>query len=116
MALSTQPSSGGPTFIPQDLADADAGAVPKSGYGFVVTGAGDTVQDQADTCNNAADSHTEFFASAAPVTPGTTGSRYFATDHSGMIRQSANAEIELATWELQKQEDAQSVPVEEGES
>ena len=32
-------------------------------------------------------SSTQFFAATEPGTPGTTGTRYFATDHSGMIRQ-----------------------------
>jgi hypothetical protein len=57
----------------------------------------DTVAAQADTCNNSADSHTEFFAAAAPTTPGTTGTRYFGSDHSGMIRQDAAAPIAAIT-------------------
>ena len=48
-----------------------------------------TVLAAAATCNATADSHTEFFATAAPTTPGTTGTRFFGTDHSGMIRQDA---------------------------
>ena len=87
-ALATPPLGGGPTYIPQDLVDAEAGAVPKSGYGFTLTDdMSAVVMVQADTCNNAADTHTQFFAAASPVTLGTTGSRYFGTDHSGMIRQ-----------------------------
>jgi prepilin-type N-terminal cleavage/methylation domain-containing protein len=100
-ALATQPTAGGPTFIPQDLADADTGGldVPKSGYGFTVSDNGsDTVlADAADTCNAAAASHTEFFATAAPTTPGTTGTRYFGSDHSGMIRQDAANPIAAIT-------------------
>jgi prepilin-type N-terminal cleavage/methylation domain-containing protein len=96
-ALATAPAGGGPTFIPQDLADAKTGGTPKSGYEFDVAGAGATVMAAANTCNTAADSHTEFFATGAPVTHGTTGTRYFGTDHSGMIRQDPAAPIAAIT-------------------
>jgi type IV pilus assembly protein PilA len=92
--LADDPDAGGPTFIPQDLADAAVGGTPKSGYEFLVEDNGSpTVLLQAATCNNAADSHTEFFAQANPADPGTTGSRWFASDHSGMIRQAADDDI-----------------------
>ena len=46
----------------------------------------------ASTCNTAVTaSSTQFFASTEPGTPGTTGTRFFATDHSGMIRQDTKA-------------------------
>jgi prepilin-type N-terminal cleavage/methylation domain-containing protein len=99
-ALATQPIGGGPTFVPDDLQRADTTDEdePKSGYGFTVGDNGsDTVQAAANTCNAAADSHTEFFAAAAPTTHGTTGTRYFGTDHSGMIRQDPNAAIAAIT-------------------
>ena len=90
-ALATAPAGGGPTFIPEDLADADTTDEdqPKSGYGFVVTQPAGTVvvMAAANTCNAASDSHTQFFGAAAPTDPGNTGTRYFGTDHSGMIRQ-----------------------------
>ena len=92
--LSTQPTAGGPTFIPADLAAADTSGgagTPKSGYGFVATGVGATVMAQAATCNNVANSQVQYFATAAPTTAGTTGTRFFATDHSGMIRQDSAA-------------------------
>ena len=99
-ALATQPIGGGPTFIPDDLQKADTSDEdePKSGYGFTLSDNGsDTVQAAANTCNTAADSHTEFFAAAAPTTHGSTGTRYFGTDHSGMIRQDPNAAIAAIT-------------------
>ncbi len=93
VTLATAPASGGPTFIPADLAAAAAGT-PKSGYGFTLTNNGSAVvQVAASTCNNTADSHTEFFSTANPTTVGTTGTRYFATDHSGMIRQKAGSAV-----------------------
>jgi type IV pilus assembly protein PilA len=92
--LGKAPVAGGPAFVPADLAAAVDATHLKSGYFFAVEDgpAGTTVLDQADTCNMAgADSSTQFFATTEPGTPGTTGTRYFATDHSGMIRQDTGA-------------------------
>ena len=80
--------AGGPAFIPEDLAAASTAATPKSGYASSsAQQLGDVLVTAADTCNSAAATYTEFFATAAPATPGTTGTRFFATDHSGLIRQ-----------------------------
>jgi prepilin-type N-terminal cleavage/methylation domain-containing protein len=92
--LGTAPKAGGPAFIPTDLAGANAANALKSGYFFTVADgpSGTSVLTAANTCNVATkDSSTQFFATAAPGTPGTTGTRYFATDHSGMIRQGTAA-------------------------
>ena len=92
--LGKQPLAGGPTFIPTDLKDAIDATHLKSGYFFAIEDgpSGTTVLDSGDTCNGAgADSSTQFFATTEPGTPGTTGTRYFATDHSGMIRQDTAA-------------------------
>jgi len=92
--LGKAPVAGGPAFLPTDLAAAVDATHLKSGYFFVVADgpAGTTVLAAASTCNAAgADSSTQFFASTEPGTPGTTGTRYFATDHSGMIRQGTAA-------------------------
>ena len=96
--LGKQPTAGGPTFIPTDLKDAIDATHLKSGYFFAVEDgpSGTTVLDGADTCNAAgADSSTQFFATTEPGTPGTTGTRYFATDHSGMIRQDTAAVADI---------------------
>jgi prepilin-type N-terminal cleavage/methylation domain-containing protein len=96
--LGKQPTAGGPTFIPTDLKDAVDATHLKSGYFFAVKDgpSGTTVLDGADTCNAAgADSSTQFFATTEPGTPGTTGTRYFATDHSGMIRQDTAAVADI---------------------
>ncbi len=89
-ALALPPTIGGPPFIAADLAAATAAASAKSGYFFVIqngpTGVATTTA--ANTCNGAATApSTEFFATATPASPGSTGSRYFATDQSGQIRQ-----------------------------
>jgi type IV pilus assembly protein PilA len=86
------PGAGAPTFISADVAQADtAGAnVPKSGYGFTLTQAGANVL-AANTCNGVVPSTTQYFSTAAPTTQGNTGTRFFATDQSGMIRQNTAA-------------------------
>ncbi|MEQ1895859.1 MAG: prepilin-type N-terminal cleavage/methylation domain-containing protein [Vicinamibacterales bacterium] len=82
-ALGTAPT-GSVSFIPADLATGS-----KAGYVFTVSNAGSAqVMAQAATCNNANNSYTAFFVDAAPLTPGTTGVRYFATDQTGLIKQS----------------------------
>jgi type IV pilus assembly protein PilA len=89
--LGAAPPAGGPSFIPSDLRDAKSATELKSGYYFqIVDGpSGTTVLDSGDLCIPAAtaDSSTQFFATTDPGTAGTTGTRFFATDHSGMIRQ-----------------------------
>jgi type IV pilus assembly protein PilA len=96
--LGTAPMGGTP-FITPDISDADGGAAtatPKSGYGFTLVAdpASSTVMLAANTCNGSAnDSVTGYFATAEPVDVNTTGVRYFATNHSGQIRQDATAAI-----------------------
>ena len=93
--LAKQPTAGGPSFIPADLGAAVDATHLKSGYFFAIADGPAptaTVLVKGSTCNTAAaDSSTQFFATAAPATPGSTGVRYFATDHSGMIRQDTAA-------------------------
>ena len=100
--LGEPPLAGGPSFIPEDVKDAVDANNLKSGYFFtIVQGpAGTTVLAAAETCNqnpSGMDSETQFFASTEPGTPGTTGSRYFGTDHSGMIRQRSDDVVATIT-------------------
>ena len=86
--LALAPGSGGPAFVPADLSAAFPGGTPKSGYEFTITPSGGVVTPAANTCNGAsADTRTSFFSQADPVSPGVTGTRYFATDQSGETRQ-----------------------------
>jgi prepilin-type N-terminal cleavage/methylation domain-containing protein len=97
--LGKAPDAGGPAFIPTDLKDAVDATHTKSGYYFTVADgpAGTPVLAKDDTCNTAsAASSTQFFAKGLPGTKGTTGTRFFATDHSGMIRQDSD-EVKLIT-------------------
>jgi prepilin-type N-terminal cleavage/methylation domain-containing protein len=95
--LAMPPTAGGPNFIPADLeAASQSGAgTPKSGYTFLIAqhpdGLADVVMASADTCNGGADTETEFFGTGDPDVPGSTGTRYFAVDHSGQLRQKADA-------------------------
>ena len=80
----------GPAFLSSDVVAANAAGSLKSGYFYAIADGpvGVSVLVAANTCNSAAaDSSTQFFANADPGTPGSTGTRFFATDESGMIRQ-----------------------------
>src|SRR5687767_11956668 len=93
--LGASPDAGGPAFIPADLVAADAaGTTPKSGYEFDVDATGAAVLSAADVCNaddSTLGSTAGFNADAAPVTVGSTGTRFFFTDQSGQIRQDGAA-------------------------
>jgi prepilin-type N-terminal cleavage/methylation domain-containing protein len=98
--LAKPPQGGGPAFIPGDLAAASTtgAATPKAGYVFTVSqhpdGSGRVVMPGAGTCNLAAsDTETEFFATGDPGALGNTGTRFFAVDHSGQIRQKFDAAL-----------------------
>jgi type IV pilus assembly protein PilA len=72
-------------FISPDMS---ANGVHKSGFVFSVVKNGDptTVDVTTPSCNGAAnDRATMYFASAEPVTLGTTGTRFFATDTPSTI-------------------------------
>ena len=85
--LSTVPVTGSPAFIPADLTAAFAGT-PKSGYTFVLADGPSAAQIlAADICPSGVATSTQFFVSADPSSPGSTGTRFFATDESGSIRQ-----------------------------
>jgi prepilin-type N-terminal cleavage/methylation domain-containing protein len=86
--LITPPVAGAPAFVPADLAAAFVAATPKSGYNFVNGPGPAGVQVlAADICASGVATSTQFFVTGAPATLGTTGTRFFASDHSGQIRQ-----------------------------
>ena len=85
--------SGGTGFISPDLA---SNGTVKSGYrvtlGAATSPAAATITAAALTCNgSAAAAVSSFYASANPVTPGSSGSRYFGTDTRGTIFQNTAA-------------------------
>lgn len=89
--LALAPTAGGPAFVPTDLGAAIDAASAKSGYFFTLAdglNAPEDVMAAADTCNGSSGpSRTGFFLQAEPAVPGSTGTRFFATDESGQIRQ-----------------------------
>jgi prepilin-type N-terminal cleavage/methylation domain-containing protein len=92
--LGAAPTAGGPGFIPADLTSASTtgAATPKSGYVFTIAqhpdGLAQVVTTAANTCNaSTADTESEYFTQGDPSAPGNTGTRFFAVDHTGQIRQ-----------------------------
>lgn len=79
-ALSTPPTGSIP-FVPTDV-----GTGTKQGYSFAVAQAGVAIAAQGQTCNAVAASSSGFFADAGPITPGMTGTRFFATSESGEFK------------------------------
>jgi type IV pilus assembly protein PilA len=87
--------SGGTGFISPDLA---SNGTVKSGYTInliaATSPAAATITVAANTCNgSAAAAVSAFYASAIPVTPGSSGSRYFGTDTRGTIFQDTAAAL-----------------------
>jgi type IV pilus assembly protein PilA len=80
--LAKAPAGGGDGFIGQDLAVA---APVKSGYTVTMVGAGPVAGITA--CNAAASVNQTYFATATPVSKGSTGNRSFATNQAGTIWQ-----------------------------
>jgi hypothetical protein len=80
------PPSGGVPFIGPDLA---VNAVIKSGYTVNLEDgtAAANVTLQAATCNNFADSRSNYYAHAEPVDIGGTGQRSFGSDNRATLYQ-----------------------------
>ena len=83
--LATPPVAGGPAFISPDLGAADT--VDKSGYTITMAMGADGVPWAFDACNSVpgADLTTTFYATAAPVGVGTSGTMYYWLGVSGTI-------------------------------
>jgi type IV pilus assembly protein PilA len=86
--LAKLPAGSNASFISPDMGSANP--VTKSGY-FVqlfldaTASTNPAVTLAANTCNGSGNAASSYFASAVPVTPGSTGQRYFATDARGTI-------------------------------
>ena len=84
IVLGTPPTSGGQPFISPDLGVATP--VVKSGYSIDYAGGGTAVTTA--TCVTATTTASpSYFSSAAPVAPGTSGTRYFGTSEAQSIFQ-----------------------------
>ena len=88
--LSFSPGGTGAPFISPDLG-AGAPSVEKSGYTIQLTAGTDGTAASADSCSvadggpAAADLISSYYANADPITPGSTGTRYFWTNTLGTI-------------------------------
>jgi hypothetical protein len=74
------------------LRDDQQGSLTKNGYTVAVK-ASRSAFAVPNAVGECAGSVTEYLAHADPVTVGTTGSRYFATDHHGTVYQSASGPV-----------------------
>ena len=85
LALGVPPTSGGTPFISPDLGVASP--VTKSGYQVAMTGPAASPAASIIACNGtaAAALASGYYGSANPLTPGSTGSRYFWTNTLGTI-------------------------------
>jgi prepilin-type N-terminal cleavage/methylation domain-containing protein len=83
VTLGTPPTAGGQPFISPDLGI--AGVITKSGYLLTYTGAGAV---NTATCVAAVVTASgNYFFQANPVSPGTSGTRYFGTSESQTVFQ-----------------------------
>jgi type IV pilus assembly protein PilA len=87
VALGTAPSGSTQAFISPDIATSTTAAttVNKSGYTIGLGNGGTAVVVGVTSCNGGLPVNAGYTAVADPVTPGSTGSRYFATDARGTI-------------------------------
>lgn len=83
--LAIAPSTGGAPFISPDLGA--AATVEKSGYEVELAAGSDGSAATVDACNAVAgaDLISSYYATANPITPGSTGTRYFWTNTLGTI-------------------------------
>ena len=91
--LVTPPSGSNQGFISPDL---KSNGVTKSGYNVTMAkdGASGTVDMATATCNASVGTPaSSYWAKADPLTPGGSGTRYFATDTRGTIFQSTAATL-----------------------
>jgi prepilin-type N-terminal cleavage/methylation domain-containing protein len=87
------PTSGGTPFISPDLGASDT--VAKSGYSVTLTGIDPTTAPSDPACNGvtAAELSGSFWSNADPVSPGSTGTRYFWSNTLGTIYFAMDAPI-----------------------
>ena len=95
--------AGAQAFVSPDIFDLASGtsaavAPGKSGFLVIVApdGGQNVLANAADTCNAVAASQTTFRVNADPLTPGTTGNRWFYSNQTGTIWQNTAAAINPA--------------------
>jgi type IV pilus assembly protein PilA len=96
--LGTPPGGSTSAFISPDISSGAGAPVvaTKSGYSVELGIGGSAVVAGVTSCNGGAAVYTGYAAVGDPVTPGSTGSRYFATDSRGTIFFSNTAPVTTA--------------------
>ncbi|HQZ40080.1 MAG TPA: prepilin-type N-terminal cleavage/methylation domain-containing protein [Vicinamibacterales bacterium] len=91
--LAIAPPTGGAPFISPDLGAADS--VNKSGYTVILAAGSDGAAATLDACNGVAAGSliSSWYATADPITPGSTGTRYFWVGTLGTIFADATGAI-----------------------
>ena len=96
--LATPPTGSATPFITPDLGTADV--TPKAGFLFTLAahpdGDGVEVLAAGASCNGGGATETRYFAVGNPQVFGSTGTRHFATDESGQIRQGFTALADMS--------------------
>ena len=93
--LGTPPTAGGQPFISPDLGV--TGTINKSGYNITYSIVGTTGAAPTTPCVTGAVGHAVYFAAAAPVSTGTTGTRFFGTSESQTVFQHDAAITAIST-------------------
>ena len=93
--LAIVPAGGGAPFISPDLGAGTVAGVVKSGYTVLMAAGTPLAAATLPSCNTviAADLNGSYYASAIPVTVGSTGTRRFWTNTLGTIYASSTADI-----------------------
>jgi type IV pilus assembly protein PilA len=93
VVLGTPPTTGGQPFISPDLGLASP--ITKSGYNISYAGVGTAVTTAV--CNGSANAAPNYFSAAAPVAPGTSGTRYFGSSEAQTVFQHTAAITAIST-------------------
>jgi prepilin-type N-terminal cleavage/methylation domain-containing protein len=111
--LAVAPIAGGTPFISPDLGVSGTTIVMKSGYNITMTGTVANPTAQLASCNGAAAATLAggYYGNADPLTPGSTGTRYFWTNTLGALYQDTAATIAFTQVSLPPTMTATLVPI-----
>jgi prepilin-type N-terminal cleavage/methylation domain-containing protein len=93
--LGIPPNSGGQPFISPDLSA--TGTITKNGYNVTYAGVGGAITG-ITTCSTVTVASPAYEAFAAPITPDTTGVRYFGTNENQTLFEDADASPSAVTF------------------
>ena len=93
--LGTPPTAGGQPFISPDLGV--AGTINKAGYDITYSTTGTQVTGITTCVTAVTTANPNYFLSASPTSPGTTGNRYFGTSEAQTVFQHTAAVTAIST-------------------